>query len=72
VSFAQQIHERMVDVRQLRDNVSFSLKPADIFIVKPSYTYLIAKDDLTEKWLPCKPKHKVKIDFICNPTKNFF
>lgn len=52
-------------------DVSFSLKPADIFTVKPSYTYLIAKDDLTGKWLPCKPKHKVKIDFICNLTKNF-
>ena len=51
--------------------VSFSLKPVDIFTVKPSYTYLIAKNDLTEKWLPCKPKHKVKIDFLCNPTKNF-
>lgn len=51
--------------------VSFSLKPVDIFTVKPSYTYLIAKDDLTGNWLTCKPKHKVKIDFICNPTKNF-
>jgi iron complex outermembrane receptor protein len=51
--------------------VSFSLKPVDIFTVKPSYTYLIAKDDLTEKWLACKPKHKVKIDLICNPTENF-
>jgi len=50
--------------------ISFSIKPVDVFTVKPSYTYLIAKDDLTEKWLPCKPKHKVKIDFICNPAKN--
>jgi iron complex outermembrane receptor protein len=50
--------------------VSFSLKPVDVFTVKPSYTYLIAKDDLTEKWLACKPKHKVKIDLICNPTEN--
>ena len=49
---------------------SFNIKPVASLIVKPSYTYLVAKDDITGNWLTCKPRHKIRIDFIYSPMEN--
>ncbi|MDO9528973.1 MAG: TonB-dependent receptor [Syntrophales bacterium] len=47
--------------------VSCKWEPCDSLEIKPSYTYLSAKDDDTGKWLPCKPEHKAKFDIRYKP-----
>jgi len=49
---------------------SFSYRPFKPFLLKSSYTYLIAKDAKTDKHIACKPKHKIKTDFFYLPVKN--
>jgi outer membrane cobalamin receptor len=41
--------------------------PSDVLEVKPSYIYLLAKDEQTGNWLPCKKKHHLKFDLQYRP-----
>jgi len=44
-------------------------KPFKPLLLKSSYTYLIAKDAETDKYISCKPKHKIKTDVFYSPVK---
>ena len=48
-------------------DAAFSLRPLKWLELKPSYTYLEAKDRRTGLWLTSKPRHKVKVDLILRP-----
>ncbi len=43
-------------------------KPNDFLEIKPSYTYLLARDEQTGNWLSCSAKHRPKIDIQYKPT----
>ena len=45
--------------------------PYDILKAKTSYTYLIAKDEDTGKYLPNNPKHRLNLELQINPFKDF-
>jgi iron complex outermembrane receptor protein len=48
--------------------ISCKWKPLALLEMSPSYTYLSAKDDETGRWLPCKPRHRMKFDMRYKPV----
>ena len=45
--------------------------PCDLLTAKTSYTYLIAKDEDTGKWLPNNPKHRWHFELQLRSVKDF-
>ncbi len=48
-------------------DASVALRPFPWLEVKPSYTYLEAKDQDTGLWLAGKPRHKLKLEVVLRP-----
>lgn len=49
-------------------DASLKWQPAPWLELKPSYTYLVAKDEDTDLWLAAKPEHKVSLDLLLRPA----
>lgn len=44
--------------------LSIKWKPRKYLEIKPSYIYLLAKDERTDYWLPCKPEHTARVGLL--------
>ena len=62
-------YENLGEVTRKGAEASLKWKPNDFLEIKPSYVYLIAKDDRTGNWLPCSAKHRVNFDMQYKPTQ---
>jgi iron complex outermembrane receptor protein len=49
---------------------SLRWRPNDFWQVKTSYTFLIAKDEDTGKYLPYRPKHRLNLDIQLKPFES--
>ncbi len=52
-------------------DVSLSVTPLEWLMVQSGYTYLLAKNDETERWLSVKPRHRWVTSFTLTPVDNF-
>lgn len=63
-------YENIGEVTIKGGELSLRWKPTDIWEIKPSYTYLSAKDEKTDNWLPAKPAHQARFDIRYKPLPN--
>ena len=62
-------YENFGEVTRKGAEASVKWMPNGFLVIKPSYTYLIAKDELTGNWLSCSAKHRVKFDVQYKPIQ---
>ena len=62
-------YENLGEVTRKGVETSVKCSINDFLEIKPSYTYLIAKDERTGSWLSCSPKHRVKFDIRYEPIQ---
>jgi iron complex outermembrane receptor protein len=63
-------YENFGEVTLKGAELSMKWKPRNSLEIRPCYTYLSAKDDLTGNWLPCKPEHKIKLGLQYKPIRD--
>lgn len=63
-------YENLGEVTRKGTELSIKWQPHSLLELKPSYTYLIAKDELTDNWLPCSPEHKFRFDLRYKPRQD--
>lgn len=60
-------YENLGEVTLKGSELSMKWKPWKSLEIRPSYIYLLARDEETGNWLPCKPKHKIRLDLEYKP-----
>ena len=61
-------YENLGEVTRKGIEASLKWKPIDLLEIKPSYAYLIAKDEITGNWLSCSAEHRAKFNIRYKPT----
>jgi iron complex outermembrane receptor protein len=61
-------YENFGEVTMKGAEISLKWNPLDALEIRPSYIYLLAKDEQTGNWLPCKKKHHFKFDLKYRPV----
>jgi iron complex outermembrane receptor protein len=64
-------YENLGEVTRYGTEASLKWKPFESLELKPSYIFLIAKDEETGYWLIASPRHKVKLNAIYKPSQKF-
>lgn len=64
-------HENLGEVIRKGVEASVKWQPFKSLEIKPSYTYLIAKDETTGYWLTASPRHRVKLNVVYKPIQRF-
>ena len=62
-------YENLGEVSRKGAETQLKWTPNDFLEIKPSYAYLIAKDDITGNWLSCSAKHRIKFDVQYKPAE---
>ncbi len=63
------MYENLGEVTRKGIETSVKWKPLKLLELKPSYTYLIAKDETTGYWLIASPRHMIKLNARYEPVK---
>jgi iron complex outermembrane receptor protein len=63
-------YENFGRVTRKGGELSLKWKPSDILEIRPSYTYLVARDESTGNWLPASPEHKVRLSLQLKPFQD--
>lgn len=63
-------YENLGEVTRKGTELSLKWRPHNLVEVKPSYTYLVAQDELTDNRLPCSPEHKFRFDMRYTPLRD--
>lgn len=53
-------------------DTSIKWRPNDLWQIKSSYTYLVAKDDDTGRYVTYSPEHRFDLDIQYKPAKNLY
>ena len=62
-------YENLGEVTRRGVEASLKWKPFESLELKPSYTYLIARDETTGYWLTASPRHRAKINTVYKPMQ---
>lgn len=62
-------YENLGNVTRKGIEATIKWKPIESLELKPSYTYLIAEDEMTGYWLVASPRHRIKLNGRYEPLK---
>ncbi|PIP08313.1 MAG: hypothetical protein COX51_04680 [Syntrophobacteraceae bacterium CG23_combo_of_CG06-09_8_20_14_all_50_8] len=63
-------YENLGKVTRKGTELSIKWQPHSLLEIKPSYIYLVARDELTNNWLPVSPEHTFRLDLRYKPLQD--